>query len=311
MGSRGKNTQVHIGLHQAMSVWQCVCCDTAVVDDEQDSIECFACKNWAHKKCAGLSDEVFHTLCDPKQANIHWVCQHCLEGNSGILSRHDNRLDKLLDLIPMIQSLNNRIESLERGLLGEKLEEKIEEVVDRKIAEMMEEQREADKRKFNLIIVNLKESTKLEAEDRKRDDLKVAKSLISKLVPLDENELFDPVRLGAAGGNKPRMLRVTVRSEERKKEIMKKAPELNKGITDNVKKVYVNNDYNHYTLKQRQLYKELSAEKQRRTEAGEKNLVIRNGKIVIWKGRTDEPFKGGSGIIAGGDSDTISDNARH
>lgn len=307
-GKSGKNTQVHVDLQRAMSAWQCVCCDTAVVDDEHDSIECFACKNWAHKKCAGLSDDVFHTLSDPKQANIHWVCQHCLEGNKGILSRHDNRLDKLLDLIPMMQSLNSRIESIEKGLLGEKLEEKIEEVVDRKIAEMMEEQREIEKRKLNLIIVNLKESAKAEVEERKKDDLIVAKSLLSKLVPLDDNEVCDPVRLGAIGGNKPRMLRVTVKSEEKKKEIMKKAPELNKGITDSVKKVYVNNDF---TQKQRQAYKELRAEKLRRTEAGEKNLMIRNGKIVIWKNKTDESSKGDSGNLAGGGSETSSGNFKH
>ena len=94
--------------------------------------------------------------------------------------------------------------------MGEKLEEKIEEVVDRKLAEIMEEQREVEKRKKNLIIVNLKESTQTEFEERKKEDLAAAKILLGKLVTLESDDLVEPVRLGKVGGNRPRMLRVAV-----------------------------------------------------------------------------------------------------
>ena len=267
---------------QQLAAWQCIVCDVPCDDGEDDSIECFLCKNWAHKECCGLDEDIFLSLSNPKQQNLQWICKPCLDKSSEPQSRFDNMMDKLLDLIPLIHSLSSRLENIEKGLMGEKLEEKIEEVVDRKLAEIMEEQREVEKRKKNLIIVNLKESTQTEFEERKKEDLAAAKILLGKLVTLESDDLVEPVRLGKVGGNRPRMLRVTVKSEEKKKEIIRKAPELNKGVTINDKRIYVNSDY---TQKQREKNKELRAEKQKRMNEGEENLVIRNGKIVSLKSK--------------------------
>ena len=164
-----------------------------------------------------MDDDIFLSLSNPKQQNLQWICKPCLGKSSEPQSRFDNRMDKLLDLIPLIHSLSSRLENIEKGLMGEKLEEKIEEVVDRKLAEIMEEQREVEKRKKNLIIVNLKESTQTEFEERKKEDLAAAKILLGKLVTLESDDLVEPVRLGKVGGNRPRMLRVTLKSEEKKK----------------------------------------------------------------------------------------------
>ena len=130
--------------------------------------------------------------------------------------------------------------------------------------------------------MNLKESTQTEFEERKKEDLAATKNLLGKLVTLESDDLVEPVRLGKVGGNRPRMLRVTVKSEEKKKEIIRKAPELNKGVTINDKRICVNSDY---TQKQREKNKELRAEKQKRMNEGEENLVIRNGKIVSLKSK--------------------------
>ena len=166
---------------------------------EDDFIECFLCKNWAHKEYCGLDDDIFLSLSNPKQQNLQWICKPCLDKSSEPQSRFDNRMDKLLDLIPLIHSLSSRLENIEKGLMGEKLEEKIEEVVDRKLAEIMEEQREVEKRKKNLIIVNLKESTQTEFEERKKEDLAATKNLLGKLVTLESDALIEPVRLGKVG----------------------------------------------------------------------------------------------------------------
>ena len=76
-----------------------------------------------------------------------------------------------------------------------------------------------------------------------------------------------------------------MKSEEKRKEIMRKAPELNKGISMNETRIYVNADY---TQKQRERNKELRTEKQRRTNEGEENLAIRNGIIVVMKPRAGD-----------------------
>ena len=97
-----------------------------------------------------------------------WVCQPCLNLKKTPKTEVDVRLDKLLGLIPLVKSLHKRMESLEEGM-GKKLDEKIEEVVDRKLEELMDEKMEIDKRRNNLILVNLKESAKTEIEERKKE----------------------------------------------------------------------------------------------------------------------------------------------
>jgi hypothetical protein len=202
----------------------------------------------------------------------------------------------------MVEGLNMRLANFERGLLkGEALEQKIEEVVDKKLAEVMEEQKEVEKRKLNLIIWNMKESTKVEVAEKKEDDLLAAKSLLEKLVPLEDDDVVDPVRLGKVSvGKRPRMLRVTLKREEKKREILRKAPELNRNVPEERKRIYINPDH---TQKQREQHKALREEKKRRTQAGEENLAIRNGKVVTIKprqdgigaeqrGRGDEPQEG-------------------
>ena len=51
---------------------------------------------------------------------------------------------------------------------GKSTDDKIEEAVERKMTLMVEEAREKDKRKQNIIIANLPESTEVTLEERKR-----------------------------------------------------------------------------------------------------------------------------------------------
>jgi hypothetical protein len=293
-----------------MQVYQCIYCDAACEEEDDKCIECFVCKNWSHQKCAKLTDEVFSTLTDPVFENLQWVCQPCMETKKEVQSRDDARLDALVSLIPMVHAMSARMESLEKGLMGEKLEEKIEEVVDRKLAELWEEQVEMEKRKCNLVIWNLKESAKTEIEEKKKDDLAAVKLLLSKVVELEEGDVVEPVRLGKGTqvGTRPRMLRVTVKSEDKKKEILRKAPELNANVRDQAKRVYINPDY---TQKQREQQKKLRDEKKRRTDAGEQNLAIRNGKIVQLKPRAANDGENQGNPGGGGDANAEGDAGKH
>jgi hypothetical protein len=265
-----------------MSAWQCTECNEAC-DGENGEIECFVCKNWTHMKCGKISDEMLNMLA---LDNLQWICKRCLNQTEknpkevDLQSRTEAQLSKLLDLVPLIHSLKTKIERIEDGLGIEKLEEKIEEVVDRKLAAALEEHQEIEKRKRNILIVNLKESAKTSIEERKEDDIEAARNLLSKLTEVGEETLKEPIRLGKVGGHRPRMLRLTVNTEEKKREIMRKAPELNLGVTEAKNKIYVNHDL---TQKQREKNKELRAELARRTGEGEENLAIRGGKIVTVK----------------------------
>jgi len=179
-----------------------------------------------------------------------------------------------------------KIRNLEASHTGASLDEKIEKMVEEKVSEAMEERVEKEQRKLNLIVVNLPESREKEADAKKNDEILKVKELFRKMCPeLEKEEVKDPVRLGREGGNKPRMLRVRVESEEGKQKILKNMRKLNVGVEAG-KRVFINPDF---TPKEREKNKELRAELKQRIDGGEKDIGIRGGKIVQvkWHPRSD------------------------
>lgn len=274
-GNKGKGKQ----MTNVLATWQCIVCDNACDTDDEDnpSIECFNCKHWSHKKCSKLTDQEFDVIAN--RNDLQWVCRQCMDEEKEKKSKTDSKLDMILTLIPMIHSMNEKILNIENEMGGKKLEDKIEEVVDKKIAEAFGEGQEREKRKKNLIITNVKESSKANPTERKEDDLDSAKNLLQQITDISEDEILEPTRLGSVGGNRPRLLRVTLKTEERKKEILRMAPKskINQGKTENRKKHFINADY---TPKEREENYKLRMEKKQRTDRGEEDLIIRNGKIV-------------------------------
>ena len=68
---------------------------------------------------------------------------------------------------------------------------------------------------------------------------------------------------------------MTVRTEEAKQQIMRNVTGLNEGV-EFASRIYINHDS---TPRERQKYRELKEEVARRSEEGERDLVIRNMQI--------------------------------
>ena len=145
--------------------------------------------------------------------------------------------------------------------------------------EQFEEKEEREKRKNNIVIVNIPESDKETNKEREIDDITHAASLLNKVLEVNEEEISNPIRIGKKreGNKKPRMLKLTITSEEKKKNIIKNAYQLNLNVKDPYKRVYINNDL---TPMQRDQEHRLRDELRRRKADGETNLKIRSGKIV-------------------------------
>ena len=267
--------------------WPCLICNNPVETESDvfDCLQCFGCKKWLHPNCAKIGQKEYQEYC--RSENKHWICSPCVQSEGKPKSEQDMKLDMLLDLIPLIHNIGSRMNDLEKhvnDLSGPKLEKKIEEVVDKKLAAALEEQKDIDSRKRNLIIVNLKESTKKDIKGKCEDDLLRVRNLVSEVVDsstVHPEEIMEPVRFGdiPKKGEKPRVLRVSVRTEEMKSTIVKKMREKNRDIPFQ-ERIYFNEDY---TRKQREEYNGLKEELKRRTEAGEPNLGIRRGKVVTVK----------------------------
>ena len=89
---------------------------------------------------------------------------------------------------------------------------------------------------------------------------------------------FEIVRLGnQIRDDKPRPLKLELRNEAEKFVILRKAANIRKTENEKLKKVIISTDM---TLKQREIDKILREELKRRRLAGEKNIKIKDGKIV-------------------------------
>ena len=107
--------------------WQCIFCDSNCGDEPFDhpSIECFACKKFAHLDCSQLSDLEIDYL--SKSENMQWVCNICKEQSKPIYSHIEAKLDLMLKMMPRINDFEDRIEHLENAFTASdcKMEGKI------------------------------------------------------------------------------------------------------------------------------------------------------------------------------------------
>lgn len=255
----------------------CLKCDNGI-EEEEESIQCYDCKQWIHKECTPLSERDFRYLCEDSASNagIQWACEFCLENEGERKGEVEAKLDRLISLF---ESVDTRLSRLENSNSGEALDKKIEDTVSKKVNELWEEKIEREKRELNLVISNIPESDKNEREERQKDDVDAVKSLVQKICPgLEKEQITEPVRLGKVNaGSQPRLLKVKVKSLDIKKEILKNARELNRGVKTQDKKIYINPDQ---TPTERQKSRELRQELKRRTGEGETDIGIRGGKIV-------------------------------
>lgn len=187
-----------------------------------------------------------------------------------------------------LAKIEKRMDTLEKSKNSEsgksvdakELNNKIEEAVQR----VTEETREIEKRKLNIMIFKLKESTNPDLQERIKYDtehfLKVAK-LITK-IKKKHMTVKDARRIGKQGEN-PRPLRVTLEDRNLRHRILNE-PRTELEKFDLYKNVILAPDR---TPGQRKRYKELKQELNKRKVEGEDDLIIKQNKIIK-KPRTDK-----------------------
>jgi len=258
----------------------CTKCEVGVEED-QDSIECGFCKGWCHKSCSKLSDEKFRFLVRGRGEEILWACENCREEDK---QENKSRLEAKVDnLTTLMTSMLTRLVELEEKRSESNVEGKIQQEVEKKVSEAFEEMKERDSRKLNLILVNVPESEAETGEERQKEDIRRVEELVGKLeVQVADIGIANPTRLGhrvIGKASKPRVLRISVKSEEAKKTLLTKAKKLSDDSVPKAKKVYINSDR---TLKDRQEFKKLRDElARRREEEPQSNLQIRRGGKIV------------------------------
>lgn len=263
--------------------FMCLKCDDGISNEEQ-SIQCHDCRQWVHKTCTSLSDRDFQYL-STAQKGIEWICEKCINGENEKQSDMDAKMNRLIDLL---EQMEERLGRLEEECSGKTLDDKIEKMVESKVTEIWEEKVEREKRELNLIVTNIPESGKEVREERMEEDMTRIKEVVQKICPDQKDTIKETMRIGKfTVGSKPRLIKVTMKTMEAKKGILRNCRKINQGITDQKEKVYINNDL---TPAQRTKNKELREELKARIDNGEQNIGIRGEKIVQvqWKPRLNQ-----------------------
>ena len=285
----------------------CSVCETATAE----VLCCDCCDTWHCQKCAKLPSEIFEII--GNYDSIQWFCPKCKDRVAHLLRNcSDNVTDKTTN-----QTMIKKLENIEEGLseiravcdsqlsmtaaihkkttettinlaehdwpnLGEagtsEMKKQPPGPPPPKMAthtsgvQVLNEFADRERRKNNIIVHNIAESTGDTAGLREAQDKITIQDLIKNGLKVDDN-VEKLARLGKRNTDRPRLLLVTLSCERSK--ILTTAWRLkNNSKWENT---YIDPDR---TLQEREEHKALRRELKRRREAGEDNLVIRDGAIV-------------------------------
>ena len=257
-------------------------CHKPVLNDEQGGIECEICLAWYHPACQNLHDDAYETV---HKYSLFWICMECRRSvaqfrevvhgknvttpeclfDPACLSCIEKKIDNLSkavsdqailmkDAVPDADKVNKLYsevlsESAEKSEVRKILAENIQECFEK----IQNEKDEQEKRKCNLSVINLPESRSTSGEDRKKEDITLLSDIIKEELRINV-KIENAFRVGAKQNSRPRMMIVTLDSEESKWDVLKAAKMLRESENEMVKNVFINKDL---TLQEREKGKKL------------------------------------------------------
>jgi len=279
-------------------------------------IQCERCEMWLCNICEGIPDEVISFASEFYEFRLHWYCKICDKAAVYAARTYSQMSNSIREDVVgsvnkvMVDSLNQvvnnfaeAIDKVQESFVShcKSLEAKITSSFSTESAGMdtssahdngegnnprnvnchstgrgtndvigiLDEIEDRNRRKCNLLIYNLPEPTGTGT------DTKTVKNLVKNNLSISGVEVNKVTRLGKHKENSPRPILVTMADETSKWKCLKQAPKLRKDTK--FSNVYISPDL---TLKERQENKKLYLELKSRREKGEKDLMIKRGKIV-------------------------------
>ena len=287
----------------------------------QEALGCDLCPNWYHRECIGYNKSTYKAIiqfeeikwfceecnvkCKDTLSMIQLVMQRIdvVEGRSSATEKKHAALEKrVLKLEQLEQERAER--ATVQGSSGivsnsQHPEQSSEQVnagnvvgnLSQRISEELREIKEIEERKTNIVISNIPEENTENEEERMKvaalgvqngDNTKtVVEKIFTKIGVRNCTEIKEviriPQRIEAQPGSQPRKVLVKLANPKMQKAVLEKSKDMKK-VGNGWETSYISPDL---TKKQREKAFHLRVEKRRRTDAGETNLVIRNGEIVV------------------------------
>ena len=251
---------------------------------EERSIQCDSCSKWLHQQCTDILVSEYKCLTKAKSSSLKFICQYCLEAEV----KPNKKLDEIEKKVSEIFNLVNNLKAFLKDTVREEVSARFNEEINKKVDDVkielnkeiktnLEEETEKEKRKNNLIILNIPESVKKTPEERTIEDKVAVENILKKIEgSILPEEFTQPCRLGikrAEGQSRP--LKITVKTVNRKIEILRGASRINEGV-DFASRIYINNDL---TQAERKADKDMRDRlREKRKEGG--RWKIKNKEII-------------------------------
>jgi len=277
---------------------ECIQCNIKVTEDVK-ALECDCCSKWQCIKCANIPDMLYDNKEVLERENLRFTCNPCLatglKKKIGSKSQDSSKLDLVLQKLTKLdsidhildkcntlegklndldQNLEKRIDERVKGLVESKVEETLHSQIAQEVRSCLDEHRERDQRATNIIVYGVEEPSEEEASVRKISDLQTARDLCTEL-GVNPSNITRSVRLGEKSLDKPRPWKIILSSASSQKELLRNTWKLES--SERFSAASINPDM---TKEQREQRRKLVGELKERKRKGEKNLRIRNDRIV-------------------------------
>ena len=274
----------------------CYECSTVVLEK---ALQCDCCNFWHHIGCVGIDMKFYRLLDNNKINGIRWYCRKCDKGMENLKKmittvqerqeKTESRLAQLESEAKETKGLKERVEELEKSfketqaqtttatgtpqnttyaMMAASDNKPIFTKSDREIvSESVEELREREKRKHNILLYNVPESTADDVEARKEHDLTKVDEVLDTLDLKGRVTITKPVRLAKSKipehADKPRPLRVTLTDDSKRKEILQRAKNLDERKKSRMKNIFLKRDLT--PLERTEIAKRMAAQIKKRS----------------------------------------------
>ncbi|WAR05168.1 hypothetical protein MAR_020537, partial [Mya arenaria] len=244
----------------------CAQCDLTF-KKSQKSMNCSVCLHWFCLDCSHISNKLYETLKnEPSTKNLPFNCDGCTR----VLPKLTEFGRALLDQKQQIQNCEQKVEDLKKSM---------DVAICDRVELAIKSYREREERKCNVIIHNVPEPD-AGSENKKEDD-EICIKKIMEVIDCQDVNIVKSVRLGAPG-TKPRLIKVQLDSVSDKHHVLGGTRLLRTKRGEEYahawNKVFITPDQSKEEReKSMMLKRELE---RRRTNEGNKNLVIFRGEII-------------------------------
>lgn len=257
----------------------CAQCES-VFKKNHKCMNCQVCKYWFCLDCSHISVKLYDVLKnEPTTKNLPFNCDGCTRV-----------LPKLNEFGSALQAQNKQIGECEKKV--DALKMSIEKTVSEKVEDAINQYREREDRKCNIILHNIPEPVG-ESQTKKEDDKKSIMEVFDT-IECREVQIVHHVRIGTPG-NRSRLIKVQLGSVSEKHRVLggTKLLRAKQGgdYAHRWSKVFITPDQ---TKEEREKSIKLKRELERRRNEGNKNLVIYRGEIVERK-NTERAVAEGAG----------------